>query len=212
MTLETTLDIYGVREALAELREVSPKARAAAVREVKKDLSGLLEPARAQYPQEVKLRGWTRGTRGGRLGYDGKKVQAGVQVVVGGRKPRGADAFPIVTIVQRNAGGALFSVAGMRNGSQSKRGKNDSLGRPVTAQQSIAFLNKLKAEHEKAQRGIWKARGEIREAAGESIGVALEKVTKQVNRKLVPNTPEARSAIRGYRFDITKPDAPSVWY
>jgi hypothetical protein len=209
MTLSTSVEIFGVRDALAELREISPKARAGAVRGVKQDLEGLLKPARAQYPQSVKLKGWSRG---GRLGYEGTAVRSGVQIVVGGRKPRRAAAFPIVTVVQKNAGGALFSLAGMQNGSQSVRGKNDKLGRPYTAEQSIGFLNKLAAEHGKAQRGLWKARKEIQDSAGESISEALEKVVKQVNRKLVPQTPEAQSALRGYRFDITRPDTPGEWY
>lgn len=212
MTVSTDVQLFGVRDALAELRSIDPKMRTAAVREVKRDLSGLLEPARATYPASTGLRGWSRGTRGGRLGYDGAKVKQGVQVVVGGRTPKGANRYPIVTIVQKNAGGALFSLAGMENGAQSVRGKRDRLGRPYTAAQSIAFLNKIAAENGKAQRGLWQARTEIRDAAGESIGIALEKVTKQVNRRIVPQTPEVKSAIRGYRFDITKPDAAGVWY
>lgn len=209
MTVSLDVQIFGVRDALAELRTIDPKARSAAVREVKRDLAGLLEPARKTYPATTGLRGWSRG---GRLGYDEAKVRAGVQVVVGGRTPKGAKRFPIVTIVQKNAGGALFSLAGMQKGAQSVRGKKDRLGRPYSKEQSIAFLNAVTAENGRAQRGLWKAREEIRDSAGESIGVALDKVTKQVNRRLVPQTPEAKSAIRNYRFDITKPDAAGVWY
>lgn len=209
MTVQTDVQIFGVRDALAELRSISPKARSAAVREVKSNLSGLLTPARATYPMTTGLRGWSRG---GRLGYDGSKVRSGVQVVVGGRTPKGANKFPIVTIVQRNAGGALFSLAGMEKGRYSVRGGEDRLGRPYTAAQSIAFINKVTAENGKAQRGLWTARQEIRDAAGESISVALSGVVEKVNKKLVPQTPAAKSAIRGYRFDITKPDAAGVWY
>lgn len=206
--IENTLDLYGVREALAELREVSPKVRRQATNDVKKAASSLLGPARAQYPATVKLKGWTRG---GRLGYDGPKVQAGVQIVVGGRTPKGANRFPIVTVVQKNAGGALFSIAGMEKGAFSVNGK-DRLGRPYKKAQSTAFLNKLNTEHQRAQRGLWKARKEIRDLVGVEIVGALDKVAAQANRKLVANTPETQSAIRGYRFDITKPDAPSEWY
>lgn len=209
MTLSVDVQLYGVRDALAELRSIDPKMRSAAVREVKRDLSGLLEPARKTYPASTGLKGWSRG---GRLGYDDSKVKQGVQVVVGGRTPKGANRFPIVTVVQKNAGGALFSLAGMQNGAKSVRGKKDRLGRPYTTAQSIAFINKLTAENERAQRGLWKAREEIRDSAGEAIGVALEKVTAQVNRRVVPQTPEAKSAIRNWRFDITKPDAAGVWY
>jgi hypothetical protein len=209
MSVSTSVEIFGVRDALAELRELSPKARAAAVRGVKRDLSSLLAPAKKQYPTNVNLKGWSRG---GRLGYDGAKVQSGVQIVVGGRKPRRAAAFPIITIVQKDAGGALFSLAGMANGSQSVRGRTDKLGRAYSTEQSIGFLNKLAAEHGKAQRGIWKARKDIEKISGKSIATALEPVVKQVNRKLVPQTPAAQSALRGYRFDMTRPDSPGTWY
>jgi len=209
MSVSTSVEILGVRDALAELREISPKARAAAVRGVKKELAGLLTPARAQYPASVRLKGWSRS---GRLGYDGSKVRDGVQIVVGGRRPRRANAFPIVTIVQKDAGGSLFSLAGMQNGSKSIAGKTDRLGRPYTKKQSDEFLRKIRQEHGNAQRGLWKARKEIQDVAGDSISVALDGVVKQVNRRLVPQTPEAQKALRGYRFDITRPDTPGEWY
>ena len=177
MTVETTIELFGVRDALAALRDVGPGVRAQAVNYVKRETSAMLTPAKAAYPTKTRLRGWSRGSRGGRLGYDGAKVQSGVQTIVGGRTPRGADAFPIVTIVQKNAGAALYSVAGMKNGAEANSG--------TPRAQTIAFINALNAKHGKAQRGLWTARNEIREIASESIVEALEEVARRAERKLV---------------------------
>jgi hypothetical protein len=175
--LQVTVDVFGVKDALAELRKVSPGVRAAAVNYVKRETSAMLVPARKEYPTKTRLKGWSRGTRGGRLGYDGSKVDAGIQIVVGGRTPRGANAFPIITIVQKNAAGALYSLAGTQNGGKA----NPGTPRATT----IAFINKIKAEHGKGQRGLWQARDEIRKIAEGSIEDALEEVVRRANRKLV---------------------------
>jgi hypothetical protein len=174
MSSDVVIDTYGVRQALKELRDVGPAARAKAVNRVKRDTSAMLVPGKNAYPASVNLRGWSRG---GRLGYDGGKVKSGVQTIVGGRTPRGANAFPIVTVVQRNAGGALFSVAGMRDGSQSNPGTDPKVTK--------AFIAKLRQEHGEAQRGLWSARGEIRRIASGSIIDALNELAAEVNRKVV---------------------------
>jgi hypothetical protein len=174
MSLETSIETFGVRDALKALREVGPEVRAQAVNYVKRETSAMLVPARNAYPTTVRLRGWSRS---GRLGYDGAKVQSGVQTVVGGRTPRGANAFPILTIVQKNAAGALYSLAGMQNGSKA----NPATPRATT----IAFINSLNAKHARAQRGLWEARGDIRKIASESVNDALDEVARRVDRKLV---------------------------
>lgn len=161
--LETTITVVGVRDALATLRKVDPKLRSQATRELKAAGSSLLEPAKRNYPMTAPLSGWKPS---GRLGYTGSKVQRGVQIRVGGRTPKGSNTAPVITIVQANAGGALFDIAGLRNRS----------GRFVRALES--------AGHGKAQRGLWAARDDIYERSGEALREALDKVVQDANRAL----------------------------
>jgi hypothetical protein len=102
--------------------------------------------------------------------------------MVGGRSF--GQSYAIVTIVQKNAGGALFDIAGLRNGSQGVGG-TDRLGRNREDSQSKAFLDNLNASYGRAQRGMWRKIKAIRELADGELMKALEEVAAETNRKLV---------------------------
>jgi hypothetical protein len=101
---------------------------------------------------------------GTRLGYDAKKVRKGVTIQIGGRARNGN--VPLVTLVQKNAGGAFFDLAGLRNGGSQ-------------------FVQDLDSRFGKAQRGMWRARSYIYGQATKDILAAIEDVMKSVNRNLV---------------------------
>lgn len=170
--IEAEVQLYGAREALAELRRIDPKLRREAVAKVKAAGAELTGIAAANYPGQAPMRGWSEK---GRLGYNAGKVQRGVKVEVGGRTPRGADAFPVVTIVQKDPGGSLYDIAGLRGGREGKPGPRQ---RPM-------FDRVLTSKHGPAQRGLWRSVKEIRNAGTDAIVKALESVAAQVNRKLV---------------------------
>jgi hypothetical protein len=160
-----------VREALAELYKLSPACRREAVAKIKSAGNELVALGRENFPGAQPLRGWAPT---GRLGYKATKVRNGVKIEVGGRTPRGADAFNIVTMVQRDAGGALFDIAGLRNGaSPGRNGPNPS------------FIRNLDANYGKAQRGMWRNIGRIRDRAQDGIIKAVQEVAASANRRLI---------------------------
>jgi hypothetical protein len=183
MGVSAEINVYGVREALKELGQMDKTLRFKAVSKIKGASGEMLAVARSTYPDNTYLadvmRGWSKG---GRLGYDKKKVDAGVTVQVGGRA-RG-DSYAIVTIIQKNAGGALFDIAGLRKGAQGVGG-TDRLGRKREDVQSEKFLKTLDGAFGQAQRGMWRKIAIIREMANKELMSALEEVAAQVNRKLV---------------------------
>lgn len=183
MPVGAEISVYGVRDALKELGQMDKTLRFKAVSKIKGASGEMLAVARSQYPDNSQLQdvmpGWS--TKG-RLGYDKKNVDKGVQVVVGGRSF--GNSYAIVTIVQKNAGGALFDIAGLRNGSEGVGG-TDRLGRNREDSQSEAFLRNLNSAFGKAQRGMWRKIKVIRELADKELMNALEEVAAQVNRKLV---------------------------
>lgn len=183
MPVGAEISVFGVRDALKELGQMDKTLRFKAVSKIKGASGEMLAVARSQYPDNSQLQdvmpGWS--TKG-RLGYDKKNVDKGVQVVVGGRSF--GNSYAIVTIVQKNAGGALFDIAGLRNGSEGVGG-TDRLGRNREDSQSEAFLRNLNSAFGKAQRGMWRKIKVIRELADKELMNALEEVAAQVNRKLV---------------------------
>jgi hypothetical protein len=174
MSVTASVEVYGVREALAELRKLSPECRREAVNKVKAAGRPLVALGQANYPTVKPLRGWGAGERGGRLGYKATKVRNGVKVEVGGRTPRGANAFNVVTLVQKDAAGALFDIAGLRNGaSPGRRGPNPT------------FIKALDANYGRSQRGMWRNIAKIRDEAQDAIIGAVTEVAASTNRRLV---------------------------
>lgn len=175
MTAELEVNVYGVRDTLALLRQLDSKTKWAAINKVKAAGGPLVQAAREHFPTDPPLRGWTAGTRGGRLGWRANKVQAGVQIQVGGRTPRYADAYPMVTLIQKDPAGALYDIAGLRNNAQSR----------ATTEGQRLFTRYLNAYHGKSWRGMWRNIGKINDIGSAAIMDALREVAADVNRRLV---------------------------
>jgi hypothetical protein len=175
MPINASVEVYGVKEVLKELGEVDKKAKLKAISKVKAAGAPAVSKARENYPSNpvlVNKKGNPSWGANGRLGYSKSAADKGVSIQIGGRA-RG-EAFPIVTIVQKNAGAAMFDIAGFANGSTGKGGARGE-----------AFIKKLEKEYGKAQRGMWRNVKEIRELANNAILKAIDEVAQEVNRKIL---------------------------
>jgi hypothetical protein len=167
MSLETTAEITGLKQALSELSKLDKSARFKAAAKIKASSPAMLEKGREQFPAEIgvsMIRGW--GNKG-RLGYNKTAVDKGVQIMVGGRA-RGQGITPLVTLVQKNAAGAMFSQAGSKNNSDFSRLLTNTFGRP--------------------QRGLWRSRAFIAEQGTADIMKAVDEVIADANRALQART------------------------
>lgn len=183
MAAEVSIEVYGVRDALRELGKIDKTQRFKAIAKIKGASGEMLAVARDAYPDngliDSAMSGWSTG---GRLGYDKKKVDRGVQIQVGGRSI--GNSYAVVTMIQKDAGGAMYDIAGLRGGSKGAKGK-DKTGRMRQDTQSEAFLQNLNTGFGNAQRGLWRKFPQIRQLAEGKLMEALAEVASQVNRKLV---------------------------
>jgi hypothetical protein len=166
MSATASIEIYGLKTALAEIGKLDSKSKFKAMNKIKSAGGQMVSEVRGYYPDDKPpLSGMTPSKKGGtRLAYDPKKVRKGVTIQVGGRSINGN--IPLVTLIQKDAGGAFFDIAGLRNeGSQ--------------------FVKDLNAGFGPAQRGMWRARKYIYGQATQDILAAIEEVMKSVNRNLV---------------------------
>lgn len=171
MPVSAEVQVYGVRDSLKILGEIDRKQRLAAIAKIKGSAGELVRIAREQYPDVEPLSGMANKSR---LQYDPAKVARGVQVQVGGRARFGES--PLVTLVQKNAGGALYDMAGLANNSNSRT--NNAGQRQFTDN----LTRKTKRD---AQRGMWRSIRKIRDVGYGAITAALEDVARQANRRLV---------------------------
>jgi len=170
VAVSADINVYGVRESLKVLAEIDKKQKWAAIAKIKSAGAPMIAAAQQNYPDTAPLSGWSPK---GRLGYDPKKVRSGVQIQVGGRSK--GDSYAIVTLVQKNAGGAMFDMAGFANN------KNSQAQHAGQAQ----FTKLIEADFGDAQRGMWRKIVKIREIAAKEIMDSLKQVAADANSKLV---------------------------
>lgn len=166
MTVATSVEITGLKQALAELGKLDKSARFKAAAKIKASSPAMMSHARGQFPADIGvsvIRGMAVGRKGARrLGYDKTQVDKGVQIVVGGRARPGVT--PLVTLVQKNASAAMFSQAGTQTDTQ--------------------FSKLLTNVFGKAQRGLWRSRAFIAEQGTADIQRAIDEVIADANSKL----------------------------
>ena len=133
------VEVYGVRETLAELRKYERET----FNRISSDLKTSAQPAAAAvgraFPDEP-LMNWH--TSGGRLGsksnlppYNGASAKRKVKVVVSTKRPRGMNQYGLIRLQQMDAGGQVYDSAG--SVTKAKRGASASAG-----QKFIANLDK----------------------------------------------------------------------
>jgi len=175
MPISASVEVYGVKEVFKQLGEIDKKQKLKAMAKVRAAGAPAVAKARENYPSDpvlVNKKGNPSWGPNGRLGYSKSTADKGVSIQIGGRA-RG-QAYPIVTIVQKNPGAAMFDIAGFRDGSKGKGGARGE-----------AFIEKLEKEYGEAQRGMWRNVKEIRELANDAILKAIDEVAAEVNRKIL---------------------------
>ena len=169
MSLETTAEITGLKQALSELSKLDKSARFKAAAKIKASSPAMLEEGRKQFPADIGIsviHGWGRSKKG-RLAYDKTAVDKGVQIMVGGRA-RGQGITPLVTLVQKDAAGALFSQAGTKSITPFTKLLTNTFGKP--------------------QRGLWRSRAFIAQQGTADIMKAVDEVIADANRALQART------------------------
>ena len=162
MSLNTSVEITGLKQALSELSKLDKSARFKAAAKIKASSPAMLEEGRRQFPADIGISVIHGMGNKGRLGYSKAKVDKGVQIIVGGRARQGVT--PLVTLVQKDAAGAMFSQAGTKNTSQFSNLLTNTFGRP--------------------QRGLWRSRKFVQEQGAADIMKAVDEVIADANRAL----------------------------
>jgi hypothetical protein len=169
-----------VRRVQELLREQAPDLRRRMDREVRKLLSPIIGRAKNLVP-DVALSRWHREDRRGpsRLpGFDANAARRGLKVSTGGTiRVRSAEgrlkgrSLLAYSLVQSDAGGAVFEVAGRKNPTKS------------------AFNRNMMSRHGKASRALWRAwdtSGAHDRVLAEILGT-VQATMNEYNRRLQGN-------------------------
>ena len=132
------VEVYGVRETLAELRKYERETFNRISSDLKTSAQPLATVVGRAFPDEP-LRNWH--TSGGRKGksklppYNGATAKSRVKIAVSTKRPRGNNQHGLIRLQQMDAGGQVYDSAG--SVTKAKRGASASAG-----QKFIANLDK----------------------------------------------------------------------
>jgi hypothetical protein len=178
------LDVYGVRETLAELRKYEREAYVI----IEKDLKASAKPAAdavgREFPAEA-LPNWH--TSGGRKGkarlpeYNGAAAKSKVRVAVSTKKPTGVSQHGLIRLQQSDAGGQIYDSAGSVVGSG--RGAGASAGQKFVA--NIDKHLKVKTKQGKSRsRVMYPATQKHLPLIEKAVEISIRKIDGQVQKRL----------------------------
>jgi len=117
--VKSSTKVIGLDETLRQLKKVEPDVYKAMVKDVKKIAGPTVKKIQQDYPSNDWVDSHMHNFRKGRLKYDASKVRRGVKLKVGNTGHRSLSSlkksYPLVSIVQTDAAGILFDMAGVKN-------------------------------------------------------------------------------------------------
>lgn len=165
--MDTKIQIYGVKEALKELKSIDPELRKDINREAKSLAEPVTKSAKQSYPTKY-LSGMQRKwvSRGRQLfPYDQNKARKGVVLKIDtGKRNEGT-----IVIIQKDPAAAIVDMAGKAGGSNARGGM---------------FINNLSA-YGQPSRVMWPAYEHNAAAVEKGFSELVEKLMETVGRNVV---------------------------
>lgn len=141
--------VYGLKDTMKALRSISPDVAKQFTKEIREAISPVQTLARTKVPARP-MRNWDdRGTGvwSTRLGWNATKVRQGITINQGGRGRRGSGVSVGWKVMNKNAAGAVFEIAGRKSSGSTRAG--------------VAFRSNLTLNGGRPSRLIWQAWDEL---------------------------------------------------
>jgi hypothetical protein len=164
--------VNGLAEALKALQKVDPELRKETVKGMKKAAQPIESAARSLVPDQKPLTNWY----GWKGGYDAGAIRKAIKVAFRGGKVKGmaGDVFPLLTLRQTNAAGAIFDIAGRSFPGRGSEGQ-------ARGAAMVAKLDQVA----RASRSMWPAvernMNEVTSALEDVIGTVSKRITEELN-------------------------------
>ena len=170
--METKIEVVGVAETLRALTQIDPELRKAVIKDMKRAAAPLEAAARANIPARA-LTNW--GTWQG--GFNQGKAQKGVKTAFRSGKVKGksGDHFPLLSLRQTNAAGAIFEMAG-RAGGRGRRSEGAARG--------AAMISKLNT-YGTASRTLWPAVERNFDVVEAALEQAVSSMSAEIQKQIL---------------------------
>ena len=141
--------VYGLKDTMKALRSMSPDIAKQFTREIRDAIMPVQTLSRSKVPQRA-MRNWDdRGTGvwSQRLGWNATKVRRGITIKQGGRGRGGTGVSVAWKIMNKDAAGAIFEIAGRKSSGSTRAG--------------VSFRSNLTYQGGRPSRLIWQAWDEL---------------------------------------------------
>ena len=162
-----SIEAYGFRETLRELRDIEPYLFREAVNNIKTDIQPVVEAVRAAIPSTSPLSGFEHE---GRTAYKNvKKVRSRVST----RRPRGLQGTNLISIRAESTAISILDIVGRSN-------------KPVRTPQGAALIAAMNRRG-KPSRYVWPAAMKQYPTIENSLRKTLDKISEKANKNLLVN-------------------------
>ncbi len=141
--------VYGYKDTIKALRSISPDVAKEFTKEIRDAIRPVQNLARSKVPARP-MRNWDdRGTGewSTRLGWNPAKVRRGITIRQGGRGRRGTGTSVAWKVINKDAAGAIFEIAGRKSSGSTRAG--------------VSFRSNLTLSGGRPSRLIWQAWDEL---------------------------------------------------
>lgn len=160
--------IVGVRETIAELKQVDRRLERETRKRMRNAARPLQQAAQAKVPSTTPMSGWTSG----RYAFDAGQIRSGIKVRTStARGKKNAKSWRLLELTQNTAAGIVFDMAGRRSSGKSKQGRQ--------------FISNLNARVGRASRSMWPAAEQNIDKVEREVVKAVEDAAKVVNRRIL---------------------------
>jgi hypothetical protein len=169
--IDTRIEVTGLAEALKTLQKVDPELRKEVVKGLKTAAAPILSTARSLIPDGRVLTNWYDW----KGGWDSQTVRKGIRVAfrAGRVKGQDRDVFPLLTLRQLNAAGAIYDMAGR---SFPGRGSEGAL-------RGAMMIRKMDT-YARPSRSLWPAVERNMPVVTKSLEDVIGTVSKRINQEL----------------------------
>lgn len=158
------LEVTGVRETIAILRQVDSELRKETVKAMRTAAQPLQATARALTPATAPLSRMAK--PGGTVQAYTRKAVSNITIRYGGKFSRSSQTWPLLRLQQKDPAGSVFDMAGRRN-------------------PSSTLAQNLTSRYGTPSRAMWRAADQNLTAVQEGVKRAVEDASATINRKIV---------------------------
>ncbi len=166
MSLSIEVEVAGVADVLRELGRIDPELRKAAVATIKGALEPMAAAARVYVPGDPPLSGMARGRR---MAWRTGRVRSGIRATVSVKADR-SGRIPLARIVQKDAAGAMWDMAGKASGGVTPAGRR-----------MVAVMTQRNGA---PSRAMWRPVAAYTSLTEESLRDAVAEVERVLNNEL----------------------------